>query len=409
MSFKSAKLRNIFHTIIVAGLAALATGCSVATFTPADIDTSAFLDRAITQSMETIRVTVAVPDEQETKALTGINLYVQDVQPVWIEIENTGEKPIRGALWSVDPDYYSPIEVAYSNRDGFTAAARADMQRWFYENGLPRIIPAGETRSGFVFTHVSSGTKGFNFDLYSNNRDFNFTFFVPVPGFIPDYMTVDFDELYSAEEIRDVDAEGILRALEKFPCCSLDESGEKVGDPFNIVLVGSGLAVRRAMLRGGWNETVAGDKSTEIARQHRYRGRRPDGTFHQSRSDGGENKELRLWLAPMRSGDDWVWLGQVSYDISSATAKNQYVDYRIDPDIDEARRFVLQNLWYSQSLTQFANSGGAGPPSDIDSSRKNFLGSRYYTDGKRVVLWTSEETTGFDEIEFLTPEGHRDQ
>jgi hypothetical protein len=397
-----ARVQNAYHTIVITSLALAVSGCGMSAFTPGEIDPAGFPSRAVTQTQGPIRISAAVPDEAETKALLGMNLYVQDIQPVWIRVENNSKRRYRAALWSIDPDYYSPMEVAWANRGGYNAEGKADLQRWFYDNGLPRIIPPGETRSGLVFTHVADGTKGFNIDVFSGGEDFSFTFFVPMPGFVPDYMTVDFENLYAESEIKDLDAAAIMRALENdYPCCSVDDTGAKLGDPLNVVLVGTGLAVRRAMLRGGWHETADNDESTEVARLHRFNGRRPDGTFHQSRPDGGERKELRLWLAPIRSGEDLVWLGQTSYDISSATAKNKYVDYRIDPDIDEARRYILQNLWYSQSLIQFGDAGGAGKLATIDTPRSNFLGSIYYTDGQRLVMWLSEGTTGFDEIEFF--------
>ena len=48
-----------------------------------------------------------------------------------------------------------PVGVATQNpelRKKFSGQGYEDMQRWFYDNGLPRFIPPGETRSGLVFT-----------------------------------------------------------------------------------------------------------------------------------------------------------------------------------------------------------------------------------------------------------------
>ncbi len=343
---------------------------------------------------------VAVPSAEETKSLIGLNLYAQGIQPVWLQAENRGEERVRVALWSVDEAYFSPMEVAWKNRKGFSKEGRAAMERWFYENQMPRRIPPGETRSGFVFTHMSSGTKGFNVDVFASNRAFPFTFFVPIPGFHADYMDVNFQSLYRKDEIQELDIDSLRSAIEANPCCSTDKSGTGVGDPFNVVLVGSPLAVRRSLLRGGWQETAADSSATVMARTHRYRGRQPDGTFHKSRPDGQERKELRLWLSPIRFGDDLVWIAQVSYDMSGATGPKAFEKYRIDPDIDDARKFILQNFWYSQSLARMGEVGGI-PSMTIDAPHRNFSGSEYFTDGQRIVLFISESPVALDETIML--------
>ncbi len=109
-----------------------------------------------------------------------------------------------------------------------------------------------------------------NLDFTSAHlRSFNFTFIVPMPGFTADYMTVDPEGLYAEDEIVDLTVETLRSALEALPCCSVDESGAHQGMPFNIALIGTRLAVRRALLRGGWQETAAGDSATAAARQQR--------------------------------------------------------------------------------------------------------------------------------------------
>ena len=75
---------------------------------------------------------------------------------------------------------------------------------------------------------------------------------MPIPGFTADYMEVDFEGLHAADEMRALDADGLREALDDMPCCSTDASGTGTGDPINVALVGTGLAVRRALLRAGW-------------------------------------------------------------------------------------------------------------------------------------------------------------
>ena len=221
-----------------------------------------------------------------------------------------------------------------------------------------------------------------------------------MPGFIADYMEVDFEALYAEEEFHLIDSgdvDGFYAILRQSTiCCSKNASGE-TGDPINLVMVGSGLATRRALLRAGWHETAANDPQTSRSRSHLYRGRRPDGTFHQYRADGGERKELRLWLAPGRVGEDYVWFAQTSYDISGS--KDDFREYRIDPDIDSARRFATQSFWYSQSVARFGVVRG-DPASSPEAPRRNFHGDEYFSDGLRAVLWLSETPIALDATEI---------
>ncbi len=102
------------------------------------------------------------------------------------------------------------------------------------------------------------------------------------------------EDLYTDEEFHLVDSgdvDGFYAILRQSTiCCSKNASGQQ-GDPINLVMVGSGLAIRRALLRAGWNETAANDPETTRSRSHLYRGRRPDGTFHQYRPLGRQRAQ----------------------------------------------------------------------------------------------------------------------
>ena len=363
-------------------------------------DDAGFLERRVTQEKGPIRVTVAVPDAAETEALTGLPLYDQGIQPVWLEVTNSGPDRVRLSVWSIDSDYYSPLEVAWMNRDGLSDEGEAAMNRWFHEHSIERRIPPGESRSGIVYTNLAPGTKGFNVDVLSA-RDieaYSFTFFVPMPGFTADYMEVDFAGLYTADEIRPISTDELRSKIREERCCATDETGTKQGDPFNVVIASTPLALRRALLRGGWLETAAGADETAVARLQRYRNRPPDGTFVRSRPDGTERKELRLWLTPFVSDGEPIWLGQVLYNLGGSADGSD--DLRLDPDIDEARNYFLQDLWYTQSLRRgtFARAFDAVPES---SPVTTFTGSTYFTSGFCAVVWLSESPVALDDIELL--------
>jgi hypothetical protein len=381
-------------------IAVLLSGCAGRSFIAGDPGSANFVDRAISAERGPIRVTVAVPDARETEALTGLPLYEQGIQPVWLKVTNNGSNRLRVALSSIDPDYYSPLEVAWMNRGGFTRDAKKTMERWFHDNAIERRIPPGESRSGLIYTHLVRGTKGFNVDIVSAPEvtAHSFTFFVPLPGFVADYMEIDFTGLYTDDEKEAVATEDLRARIREARCCGTDETGTLVGDVFNVVLVATPLALRRALLRGGWQETRADSPETAIARKQRYRSRRPDGTFMKMRADGRERKELRLWLTPIEADSQPVWVGQVLHSFGGAPGESEGI--RLDPDIDEARNYFLQDLWYSQSVSRVTYTRAFEPVSE-SSPVTTFTGSRYHTDGLCAVVWLSESTVALDDVELL--------
>lgn len=405
LSLISQNLCFASRIVVLACLLIAISACATQVFVPSKVESHGFLQRALSQTEDFVEVTAAVPSPDEVIELFGIDLYADGIQPVWLNVENAGDRHVRVTLFSIDEDYHSPLEVAWLYRKRFTKSSRRSLERWLLENVLPRFIPAGGSRSGFVFTNASEGTKGFNVDVYTDLTAMNFTFFVPLPGFQPDYMNVDFKNLYQDDEIISGDLDMLRSILSDIPCCTMDESGELLGDPLNIVIVGTPEAVRRSLLRGQWQETEANSPVTRIARSHYYRGRPPDGTFHKARPDGRERKELRLWQAPILVDGEAVWLGHVSYDMSGALFSRDLANYQIDPDVDDARMFVLQNFWYNQSLRGFAMADGI-PSATINAPHKNFHGSDYFTDGMRVVLLVSEEPVAMDETEIFEWEAY---
>ena len=70
--------------------------------------------------------------------------------------------------------------------------------------------------------------------------------------------------------------------------------------------------------------------------------------------------------------------------------ETRLLDARLDPDVDEARNYMLQNLWYAQALDRFAFVEGERLDTARDLSAF-FAGSRYFSDGWRLVLWLSAE------------------
>ena len=406
------------HIVLKALLLCLAlalAGCGSKPYRGSDVGASPFLQRAIVQQQEGLHISAAVPTAEEARALTGLDLYSQGIQPVWIKVENRSEAVARVITWSIDRDYFAPIEVAYMNRKGYSKSGYEVMERWFKESALPRRVPAGETASGLVYTNLMPGTKGFNLNIINDQRLKEFTFFVPLPGFTPDFMTVDFASMYRPEEVGDYQQADLRRVLEQqLACCATNPQGEGQGAPFNVVLAGDGLTVRRAMLRGGWLETPADSERASRARQQSFRGRRPDAIYSQQRADGEELIVLHLWLSPWKLQGTTTWVGQVYYthlqdplmnwmesrgmhkgDVFKFFARESLVS-----DIDSAQRFLYQNLWYGGSLSQVGYLRGMDEVA-VDDPAFSFDGTPYFTSGMRMVALLTDQYRAIDEVEYL--------
>ncbi|MCJ7557229.1 MAG: LssY C-terminal domain-containing protein [Gammaproteobacteria bacterium] len=355
------------------------------------LDPASLRERAESQSDVAIRVSAAVPGHQETESLFGIDLYDQGIQPIWLEIENTGDTPARYAPVGTDPYYFSPLEVAYKNRSGLSDKGRSELERRLDTMAMPRYIEAGETRSGFVYTHAALGAKGFNVDVFGSSGSHNFTFLLRVPGFVPDYANFDAASIYSADQIIKFKGDEVVGALRDLPCCSTDQNKDKAGEPINIVLIGSGSELLRALLRSGWIET----SETEAADQERQFlfGRSQDAMFKYESFGGDSNYEIRFWLAPMMSDQNRVWVGQIRHFYSRGGAFP-----RLDADVDNARDFAIQKFLYGQALRALGwLSGKEVIPAD--SLWDRLLNTQYFTDGFRIVLWLSAEPYSVSEID----------
>lgn len=79
----------------------------------------------------------------------------------------------------------------------------------------------------------------------------------------------------------------------------------------------------------------------------------------------------------------------------------------IDPEVDEARWYLAQDLATSQRLIRAGLAKGVGLSTE-DKPQYNLLGDPYYTDGLRLVAIFTAEPTAYDEIDFLVWEEPRD-
>jgi len=391
-------------------------GC--ARYQPIPSSESVFMERAQAKTIDNVKVTTAVPSSEETQQIFGVDLYPYSIQPVWIKIENLDEKAIWFLPIGVDPMYYTPHEAALIGQSRLNDRARDQMARHFFSKGHHIYVYPGTKRSGYVFTNLDEGTKSFALDLIGEDGQIRpFTFFIPVPGLKIDHRMVDFKGLYPEDARKDVeDEKAFIQYLQTLPCCTVNKKGSEAGDPLNLVVVGSGDDLYHAFMRAGWDETEvvttqsAWKTAVAFISGGRYRyspvsslylfGRRQDVALQKARGRIHERNHLRLWLAPVRFRGKLVWVGQISRDIGVRFTRKTIVTHKIDPDVDETRGFLVQDLWYSQGLKQFALVGGVGA-APITMPRTNLTGDPYFTDGLRAVLWVSSAPVPFERVQFV--------
>ena len=128
--------------------------------------------------------------------------------------------------------------------------------------------------------------------------------------------------------------------------------------------------------------------------------RAQDAAFQKARDNIDQRNHLRVWLTPMRFEGKPVWIGQISRDIGVRLTWKTITTHKIDPDVDETREYLLEDIAYAQSLAKLGYVKGVGA-APYDDPRGNLTGDPYFTDGLRVVLFVSEEPSSISEIEVL--------
>ena len=400
-------------------LLALVISCATpSSFNPQSINEVRFRDRAQSILDDDVRVTAAVPTAEENKLLFGVDTSGREIQPVWVKVENHSDHTYYLVSIAVDPNYFSPMEAAYAVRGGLSKSTQRDMENHFRSMSFRNPILPNTAVSGFIFTNLDEGEKVVQVDLIANEKVKFFTFFLQIPGMRVDYRMVDFGSLYADEEIIELDQDELRVALENLPCCTTDKDGKTWGDPLNLVIIGDYSDVAAAFTRRGWfptEETYSTAiwktiKSFLFSKRYRYSpvsslyfyGRHQDLARQKPRHDIHERNHLRLWYSSMRFKGKPVFVGQVSRDIGVRFTTKTWppVTHKIDPDIDEARHAVIEDLLFSQSLAEVGFVKGVGPATS-SRPRKNLTDDTYFTDGLRAVLILDHGPISLNQMQYI--------
>ncbi len=415
MKRTNSKTPKLFLIYPLALLVIVLQGCAT---TKPPADPLAYKNRTKVSVSGDVVVTVAVPTIAEAQAIYDADLASKHIQPIWVEIKNDSNEAYWLLPSGLDPEYFNPSEAAFAFHTGSDETDRK-IDEQFQRLSFKNPIRSGSIKDGFVLVNLDEGFKAVDIDLISHREVKSFSFVITDPEFKGDYNEVDSKSLYPDEDIIDIeDEEELRRALDKLPCCTTNKDGDQYGDPLNLVLVGNGSDILPALVRRDWHATemfwsqalMRTIKSFLHGERYRYSpisplyvyGRRQDIGFQKARSTIHERNHMRLWQNPIRFRGKKVFVGQISRDIGvKFTLKSPTIStHVIDPDVDEARRYLAEDLAYSQAVAGIGYVKGVGGVTR-QAPRMNLVGDPFYTDGLRIVLFFEPRPHALSDIELI--------
>jgi hypothetical protein len=416
----------------------------VVKYSPQPQDRS-FVNSARHAEQENVAVTIAALDARQSRRIFGVRMARRGIQPLWLRIDNRGSTRCRVHLVSLDPNYYSPQEAATANHFSLGArllsfgllgllvflpllllatlkvisAWRANrrMDEVFHEQAFRcGPIRPGAQSQGFVFTTLDVGRKVVHLRILRVEGPLEFDFELPGSGIEADFERRELAALKLSEPSVDCDLPMLFERLESMPRATTGPTGLKEGDPANLVVIGE-FATLLSAFGAHWDETEVVTlgtcwktaKAFLLGVEYRYSpvsplymfGRSQDFALQRIRESINERLHLRLWITELRYEGRPVWVGQVSRDIGVRLTYRTWslTTHRIDPDVDEARDYVLEILLEAHRVEHLGYVRGVGE-CDRAAPRRNLTGDRYYTDGNRAIAIVSGSHT---EAAFLDP------
>jgi hypothetical protein len=405
-----------------------------------------FIARSQRQENAAACVTVAVPTTAESRRIFGVPVGRHGIQPVFVRVENRSAEGLRLQVVSLDPAYFTATEAAGVCHHSFLRRLAAfGALGWFllplvllaplkllsawranrrmddlFRHLAFRLVPVepGSSAEGFVFATADAGTKAVHVRLVALGSpgeafaraadaapppavaDFHFT--VPVPGIDADYLRRDFASVVPPADVVECALADLATRLAALPAATTNAAATRTGDPVNLVVIGSFPALLAAFI-ARWDESESitlatcwkTAKAFLLGTSYRYSpvsalhlfGRDQDIALQRTRRTINERLHLRLWLSTLAFGGKPVWVGQVSRDIGVRFTRHAWnlTTHRIDPDIDESRDYVLEDLLAAGRVQAAGYVGGVGRH-DRGSPARNLTGDPWFSDGRRVVI-----------------------
>lgn len=388
--------RQGIHTAAAARLGCLAfsvvlvSGC-VTWRAPEQADGALLQSQVVTETRSGVELSAAVLGAEDSLRILGTDVTGQGIQPVWVEVRNRTDQVLWLLRSGVDPDYFSPLEVAWLAHVPMGGDTNDRIDDHFDRVAFPNPIPAGAVSRGLLFTNPQPVVKVLNVDLLGNRMMIPFTLFVPVPG--EGARGTEFVHRYADAEIANFDDLGQLRrGLQEMPCC-VDVDGV-AGAPLNVVLIGALDDIAAALARRGYRRGRAGPgESGQVF------GRPFDVVLRKRAQAGASATWLAVWRAPMNFRGQAVFFAQCARPVGGRFLDGDSSAVTPHPDVDEARDLVIQDLMYSGGLERlgFLKRAGAAPVAGTRTPE----GGDHVSDGRRAVLFFGLRPLDFADVEIL--------
>lgn len=380
----------------------------------------------------------------ENRGQTPLRLYVLDIDPhYYTPLEAAGLCHFSvlkrfSAFGLIGLLFFPLVLLIIPSKMIFAAFANGRMDELFQGQAFPlRPIPPGESSAGFVYATLDAGSKTVRVCLYDtggigtedgparfqdlltspHEPEVDLTFVIPVPGITVDYLRHDFEKICPPSTYVTCDLAELGRHVKEMPAATTNAKGTRHGDPVNLVVIGDFETILSAFT-SRWDEceTITLEtcwktvKAFLFGKEYRYSpvsplhlfGRSQDVALQRIRHSINERIHLRLWLTPCRfqgatsaaGRPRAVWIGQISRDIGVrfTTKVWNLTTHRVDPNVDESRDYLVEDLLRAQRIDAVGYVDGVGACA-ADHPRHNLTGDPYFTDGKRAVIALSDVRT----------------
>lgn len=363
---------------------------------PTTKDDSSLRERAVTSTINDVQVSAAVFSTEDNQRYFAADINNAGIQTIWVEIVNNSSQVLWLLRAGTDPDYFSPLEVAWPFHKKLARESNNKTDAYFDNLSMARIIPAGETRSGILYTNPHHDIRVLNIDLLGHQSIIPFTLFPPVPDEISGGEMGKLEKLIAASQDNDYQDEAAFRkALEELPCCATHASDTGDGGPLNMVFIGEVADIAAALVRRDYRQLPQPrDKTQQVF------GRPPDIVLRKAGQGGTAANWLRLWVAPLRYQGETVVLVQAGRPAGGRFRSTEDKTPVLHPDVDEARNLVIQDLLYSGGLAKFGFVEGVNTVSEAQL-RSHPVEFSHYTDGLRAVLFFITRPLTLSDVEFL--------
>ena len=115
-------------------------------------------------------MTAAVLSAEDSRRMFGADVNKTGVQSVWIELQNQTPEPLWLLRPGSDPDYFSPLEVAWSVHTPLAREANARIDDHFDRLAFKNVRSFRAKRARACFSLTRSASRDCSISICSRGR-----------------------------------------------------------------------------------------------------------------------------------------------------------------------------------------------------------------------------------------------